>query len=173
MLAIVIMKHRELVEYSHRWLEGQSIIRVALMEFGAGSNGEIPDVIGFGRFGNSVVIECKVSRSDFLSDKKKPFRMDSELGMGVYRLFACPWGLIEPEEVPKQWGLLYVNKKGYARIQKKVLPKRPYETNKNAFKSNLLSEHQLMMNALNRFRYRNLIDKVYEPLPTMTAYNGG
>jgi len=34
---------------------------------------EIPDVIGFGS-GFSIVIECKVSRADFLQDKKKPHR---------------------------------------------------------------------------------------------------
>lgn len=167
------MSHKELVSHSHYWLESQNMVRVALMEFGAGSNGEIPDVIGFGRFGNSVVVECKVSRSDFLSDKTKPFRAKPELGMGVYRLYACPWGMLKPEEMPEKWGLLYVNTNGYARIKKKVFPLRPHETSVSAFNANLVSEHHLMMNALNRLRYRGVIDRVYEPLPSMEAYNGG
>lgn len=165
------MTHSELVKYSSRWLLNQNIVRVTLEEFGAGNNGEIPDVIGFGRFGNSVVIECKVSRSDFLRDHKKPFRKEN--GMGKYRLFSCPWGLININELPEKWGLVWFNENGYGRIQKRVFPKRPMDENENAFYQNLLCEHHLMMNALNRLRYRGVLDRVYEPLPNMLAYNGG
>ena len=39
------------------------------------STGEIPDLIGFSS-GNSVLIEVKVSRSDFKRDSKKKFRIN-------------------------------------------------------------------------------------------------
>jgi len=28
-------------------------------------------------------------------------------GLGVYRFYLCPVGLIQPEELPPKWGLLY------------------------------------------------------------------
>src|SRR2546426_9205199 len=34
---------------------------------------------------HSVLIECKISRSDFLADRDKPFRQKSELGLGCER----------------------------------------------------------------------------------------
>ena len=56
--------------------------------------GEIPDIIAFGAFNRSVLLECKISRSDFLRDRKKPFRVDSSLGMGKYRFYIAPSGII-------------------------------------------------------------------------------
>ena len=56
--------------------------------------GEIPDAFGFG--GSSTqLIEVKVSRSDFLSDKKKYRRKYPEHGIGKFRSDLCPEGLIK------------------------------------------------------------------------------
>ena len=41
--------------------------------------GECPDVYGFAF---TQLIEVKVSRSDFLSDKKKEWRINPEIGLG-------------------------------------------------------------------------------------------
>jgi len=73
--------------------------------------GECPDAFAWG--GNSTqLIEVKVSRSDFLSDKKKLWRQRPETGLGRYRSYLCPDGLINPEELPQAWGLLYADEKG-------------------------------------------------------------
>ncbi len=55
---------------------------------------------------NSYMIETKISRADFLADFKKPHRVDG--GIGNYRYYACPEGLIKPDEVPDKWGLIWV-----------------------------------------------------------------
>lgn len=68
--------------------------------------GEIPDLIGFSS-GNSVLIEVKISRSDFKRDFKKKFRINQEKGMGEFRYYLCPDGLIKESELPNNWGLLY------------------------------------------------------------------
>ena len=68
---------------------------------------ETPDVIGWsGRF--SVVIEAKATRSDFVADAKKYFRREAEYGMGSYRYFLAPKGVICEHELPAGWGLLEV-----------------------------------------------------------------
>jgi len=53
----------------------------------------------------TTLVEVKVSRADFLKDKKKPHRQG--LGMGNYRYYCCPDGMIKPEELPENWGLFY------------------------------------------------------------------
>lgn len=79
---------------------------------------EIPDVFGW-NYWTTVLIEVKVSRSDFLADKKKWFRIYPEKGMGDYRYYCCPDGLIKENELPEKWGLLY-EKDGVITVIKKA-----------------------------------------------------
>ena len=65
------------------------------------------------------MIEVKVSRSDFLADGKKPHRMDPAKGVGKYRAYMCPEGIIQPEEIPHGWDLFWVNDRGHVSIKKK------------------------------------------------------
>lgn len=99
--------HAELVREGARWLRktvGSSLVIEEMACYNG--TGEIPDIIGW-KSGYSVLIECKTSRSDFLADKKKLFRRYPDMGMGVYRLFLCPDGIILSEDLPENWGLLY------------------------------------------------------------------
>lgn len=87
----------------------------AFSEVRSGSNGgEIVDAIGVktAEGTETFVVEVKVSRNDFLSDKKKSFRQVTEKGMGNFRYYLCPDGLIELSELPKGWGLITVNSRG-------------------------------------------------------------
>lgn len=80
---------------------------IGAKEFSGGWMPERCDAILF-KSGASFMIETKISRSDFLADKKKSFRNNPNEGVGNYRYYACPDGLIKPEELPKKWGLIYV-----------------------------------------------------------------
>ncbi|MFH1604500.1 MAG: hypothetical protein ABIH03_11400 [Pseudomonadota bacterium] len=40
----------------------------------------------------------------------------SELGMGSQRYYMVPDGMIQPDEIPGRWGLLYVRKRHVRRI---------------------------------------------------------
>ena len=70
---------------------------------------EQPDVLGISIGGVSFLGEVKVSRSDFLADKKKPFRIDG--GIGDFRAYITPKGLLKPEEIPYGWSLWEVHGK--------------------------------------------------------------
>jgi len=72
---------------------------------------EIPDVFAWNYY-TSCVLEAKVSKSDFLRDLKKPFRINPKDGVGENRFFICEEGLILPAEVPENWGLIYASKDG-------------------------------------------------------------
>ena len=71
---------------------------------------ENTDVWGMGSW-DTAVIEVKVSRADFLADRKKWFRSDDAEGCGMQagmlRWYLCPEGIIKAEDLPRKWGLLY------------------------------------------------------------------
>jgi len=55
----------------------------------------MPDAIGWKKACHSVLVECKVSRADFLADREKPYYLAAK-------------GLIRIEELPAGWGLLEI-----------------------------------------------------------------
>jgi len=69
-------------------------------------SGEMPDAIGWKKASHSVLVECKVSRADFLADRDKPFRLKPEKGVGSERFYLTPPNLVRVEELPVGWGLL-------------------------------------------------------------------
>jgi hypothetical protein len=71
-------------------------------------SGEMPDAIGWKKACHSVLVECKVSRADFLADRAKPWRRKLETGVGCERYYLTARGLIRIEELPAGWGLLEV-----------------------------------------------------------------
>ena len=97
------MTHSQLVEVAVRWLRRYRC-GVVLSEQACVS-GEVPDAIGWKRAYHSVVVECKVSRADFLADCDKPFRQNAE-GVGCERFYLTVRALLNPGELPKGWGLL-------------------------------------------------------------------
>ena len=103
------MIHRKLIRSASKWLHrsGCPVVLTGII-----APGEIPDAVGFRSSGISYLIECKVSRGDFLADNKKHFRRYQINGLGRYRYYLCPVGLIKEKELPDKWGLLYINKKG-------------------------------------------------------------
>lgn len=112
--------HRELCNIAVKWLKLPHSRKgpgctVAMSETKGDFNGENPDAIGF-RAGVhrecSVLIECKTSRADYLADAKKPHRIDPSSGMGMYRYFMAPEGILRAEELPTAWGLIEVTAKG-------------------------------------------------------------
>lgn len=110
------MNHKQLVEYSKKWVLKKTRCSFAFAEIKC-INSEIADVIGFASADYSVLIECKLSRSDFLRDLKKSFRNQQSInGIGKFRFFACPQGLIKSTELPLNWGLIYFSEKGAGEL---------------------------------------------------------
>lgn len=98
------MTHEKLVKHAVAWLRRYGC-GVVLSEQSC-SSGETPDAIGWKRACHSVVVECKISRADFLADKEKPFRVKPEKGMGCERFYLVPAGLLSANELRAGWGLL-------------------------------------------------------------------
>ncbi len=134
------MQHATLVQLGVRWLSRQC--SVVLYE-AAASKGEIPDVIGWAG-SRSTLIECKVTRADFLRDASKAARSKPKLGMAHRRFYLCPANVLQVEDMPAKWGLLWVEK-GSITVQReaKGFPQR-----------NLLAEVQFLSTMLRRAQIR-------------------
>ena len=111
------MTHDDLIHHARKWLarpfhkdghgstnRGGCPIIVTEM---TSSSRETPDAIGWYN-GRSYLVECKASRADFNADPKKSFRKYPEKGVGDYRYFMTPRGLVDDMELPDGWGLLEV-----------------------------------------------------------------
>lgn len=115
-------------------------------------NSELPDVIAF-KGAESTVIECKVSRSDFLKDRHKPFRINSTAGMGDRRYYCAPKGLIKPEELPMNWGLIEILSDGKIRKARDSY---------GIHKKNIEAEHYLLYYYARRAYYAGVHKAILE-----------
>lgn len=155
------MTHREVVDIAYRWLLKSGSVGFAFKELKSYDN-QIPDVIGFGSW-SSILIECKVSRSDFFADRKKPHHQS---GMGNFRYYCCPAGLLKAEELPEKWGLIYVDEKGKCKAVRIV--HREYEiiddkvVYTNRFSADHEAEKRIMYTALRRLHLRGNWNTIYE-----------
>lgn len=85
------MTHEDLRKEAVRWLTHTKRCGVVLSELRSAAL-ETPDAIGW-YCSRSILVECKVSRSDFHANKNKPSVREG-IGMGTQRYFLCPEGLI-------------------------------------------------------------------------------
>lgn len=110
------LTHKELVKIAARWLRNTEGCSVVLSEMV--SQTEIPDAVGW-RKGRSCLVECKVTRKNFLTDKSKRcrrvFGTAYAFGMGNRRYYMVPEGLVTKDEIPRGWGLLEVLFSGRVR----------------------------------------------------------
>jgi len=152
------MTHDDLVSVAERWLmsQGCSFCFTGLVSLAS----EIPDAIGFKDY--SILIECKASRSDFLSDGKKIFRRYPERGVGDVRFYMCEPGIINICDLPKKWGLLYVY--GPRRVKKVMGLKSNVLTNDFAFEKNIYAEWVMMKSALRRIWNKSGFKDVYSDI---------
>lgn len=156
------MTHAECVGYAAKYLSKRC--SVVLPEFFC-HNAELPDVIGFSPR-HSAVIECKVSRGDFIADKKKPFRINPEKGMGDRRYYCCPKDMIKIEELPIGWGLLYIYPSGVVREAKSsyVPDLNPLNADSwkynGSFKKDISAEHYLLFYYARRAYYAGVHETI-------------
>jgi len=155
--------HKDLIPIAYKWALKRASCGVAFRELVTLSS-ECPDVLGVQGGANTVLIEVKVSRSDFLADRKKPFRIHPEKGMGTYRFYMCPAGLIKPEDLPHNWGLIYVSLDGKPRC---VV--NPYCINPTGniwsggfVQKNITAEYGMMYSALRRLHIKGHIESIYD-----------
>ena len=120
------MTHKDLCTLAVMWLQRPASRKgpgctIAISETSNWINGEVPDAIGWRPYRHercgSVVVEVKVTRADFMADRSKAHRRQPELGMGNYRYFLAPEGLISRTELPPGWGLIEVSSRRRLQVR--------------------------------------------------------
>lgn len=152
------MTHKKLVKIAYNWL-----LKIgcpfALAELKTAAY-EQPDVIGW-KNGESILIECKISRRDFLVDFKKRFRRYSDMGVGVYRFFMCPPDIINESDIKNsdnRWGLLWViSDKKIERIR---APKGNIWNDWPTFQRDEHAENLMLCSALRRVHANGDLKKI-------------
>jgi hypothetical protein len=161
------MTHAQLIQRAVAWLRSYRC-SVVLSEQACAS-GEIPDAIGWKRSQHSVVVECKVSRADFLADRAKPFRIKPEIGLGCERFYLTTPALVQIEELPDGWGLLECQ-----RGRVKIL--RPSSAKSLRSAQGMKYEMNLLLASLRRVELRLEPQTITEFLKwknRLASYNGG
>lgn len=128
------MTHDELVQRAKKWLRNTRRCSVVISELVTGCP-EIPDAIGWGNAGFSVLVECKTSVSDFYADRRKRFDR-----CGFKRYYMTIPGLIKPSLLRDGWGLLEVHPR-----QVKVVHEAVQQDDRN-----MRHELSLLVSALRR-----------------------
>ena len=161
-------RHAQLVTRAVDWLRRNYKCGIILAEQYC-ATGEVPDVIAWKGFCKSVLVECKVSRADFLADTNKPFRQKPEEGLGSQRFYMAPAGMIRAEELPEHWGLLELHGR---EVRMSVKPGRADLRSEVG----LMKEMNLLLASLRRVEVRIEPQTITEFLKwknRMAEYNGG
>ena len=148
--------HASLVTKACAWVRTRGY-RVVLSELGSTTkHGEMPDVIGWNG-SKSIVVECKISRADFLADQAKPFRQAPDNGMGRQRYYFVPSGLLTEKDVEAcGWGLVVVT----GRLVHVRVPSKDFKTR------SMVSEMMMLYTALQRVQFR-----VHVPLSDLVSWS--
>ncbi len=153
-----IITHDDLVNIGYKWV--MKHCGVAFKELKAAHN-EIPDVLGFNSNG-SFLLEAKTSRADYFLDKKKHFRQFSGKGVGDWRFFIVPKGLIKIEELPENWGLIEVSEKGKATCAYNPFGGGNIYSSWKRCNKSLEAEMTFMYSALRRLQNLGKINEIYK-----------
>lgn len=112
------------------------------------------DFFAISKSGYVVEVEIKISRADFKNDFKKKTSngkdkheyLSSESTFKPNQFyFAVPEGLIKPDEIPKEYGLIYYHYGTYAQIKKRA---------KYLHKEKLLDNKVFITRLLSKFYHR-------------------
>jgi len=161
------VRHSELVEKAVWWLRARYRCGIVLSEQICVS-GEAPDAIGWKGKCHSVLIECKVSRADFLADRQKPFRAKPEDGVGCERYYLAPRGVVTSDELPKGWGLLEYHGRNVTVLKRSSRSLRSPE--------GFMTEMNLLLASLRRVEVRIEPQTITDFLKwknRLAEYNGG
>ena len=161
-----MLSHSRLVDEAVRWLRSYRC-GIVLSEQSC-SSGETPDAIGWKKRNHSVVIECKISRADFLADAVKPWRTKPECALGCERYYLAPQKMLRREELPPGWGLLEVSGRQVQLAQKSKKNLRSA--------AGFANEMNLLLSSLRRVEVRIEPQTITDFLKwknRMARYNGG
>lgn len=181
---VVTDLHSKLCEIGRKWvLRAPSAkggnMHLAFTEIGCQATKEHPDVFALHSSGETIILEAKASRSDFLADKKKSFRAEPDQGMGDFRYYICPKDVVKEEDLKgTQWGLIWVSPGGQCTVKRghclnKNIHQRVDNERRWRCKKNTDAENKLILSLLIRIGFNVDISALVEVIKSEAKYNSG
>jgi len=127
-------------------------------------------VIGW-REGASILLEAKASRSDFAVDAKKPHRADPWRGVGDWRFYIAPAGMVSVDELPERWGLIEVQ--GRKILHTHGVPGNCFWSRHPFPYANKRAEIQLLISAIARPEFTPRSETKLRPGIDFSAWQAG
>ena len=168
------MTHDLLIERAKSWLKKKGCGVVLGEPFRARTTSrETPDAIGWFSDSTCLLVECKVSRADFFAETKKKFRIEPHIGVGQWRFYLCPPDILQIEDMPDGWGLLWATGRSVKEIHN--IPGNCHWRTSPPFISNRITEAEILVQALRRVAIRRHLGDVYDGLAANSfgAHDGG
>lgn len=151
--------HSDLVNIGYSWLLKKRC-SFAFKELKTHADEE-PDLIGFNTIG-SFLLEAKASRGDFLADKRKKFRKYPFLGMGDWRFYIAPVGIIKKEDLPRGWGLIEVYPQRVTKVVFNPFGKGNIYSKWKKNQKNEKAERLMLISALRRLHLKGYLTNIYD-----------
>lgn len=113
--------HKRLKQVALKYLK-EKITDLVCTEVPFGNAYSVADAVGINFKREEVrVIECKSTKQDFIRDKKLFGQKTSYFYHAHYAYIMCPTNIIQPEEVPYGYGLLWVDEHDNVTMARKPL----------------------------------------------------
>lgn len=111
--------HKRLKQVALKYLK-EKITDLVCTEVPFGNAYSVADAVGINFKREEVrIIECKATKKDFLRDKKLFGQKTSYFYHAHYAYIMCPTDVIQPEEIPYGYGLLWVDEHDNVMLAKK------------------------------------------------------
>lgn len=164
--------HDWLCRRAYHWLLTAGGCRWALREQGESNHGERPDALGWQINQRSILIECKATRADFHSDKKKPFRDPDrwKTGLGQDRYYMAPPGVLTEALLPDGWGFMECHQYKVIVVKEpvKLQPHKEVLFNEVKLLFNLFAD---LPNALtNNYQHEDYVERINRLLGDETPW---
>lgn len=153
------MTHDDIADYCTKYLKTKGY-KLSFSNMTDALASEQPDALGINIYGESILCEVKTSKSDFLADQKKYSRIHPEKGIGDFRVYVTPKGLLTPEEIPYGWMLWEVQGKTKP-IMKVIKGKRVYKDVHKDFSWRVM-RHEYLNSTEKEYLYFYNLDKNYK-----------
>lgn len=138
--------HKRLKQVALRYLK-EKITDLVCTEVPFGNAYSVADAVGINFKREEVrIIECKATKKDFLRDKKLFGQKTSYFYHAHYAYIMCPTDVIQPEEIPYGYGLLWVDEHDNVTLTKK--PFKNTARLKTLFKTTMRKTAKCLTNQL-------------------------
>ena len=108
------LRHEELLKTAAKFIKNKGLAHFGKSPYVVCNYNDAMEPIDVFGFGGSCtqVIKVITTHMELNLDLERAYRKCPKYGVGEFRSYLCPNGLLNKEDIPKNWGLLWCDNKG-------------------------------------------------------------